>query len=300
MTSSLRGNQAGLCVACWLTAILSLAGDAYARQAELTVHAPPGLETIAQRVRRMDLPPLERSLAASGLPMPERITITLIASDDPRAQRAPQWIVGLAAGTSHIVIFPGRIGSYPPDSLETVVRHEIVHLALNTRALGRPMPRWFHEGTAVTVASGWRTRDEMRLLLAALDPPSIADIGRLFRSDAYPDTAQAYLLAAALVDHIRRHHGVAVAGTIAGHVAGGLRFDEAFQAATGETVERAAARAWQGHRTVAQWFLVITSPSAIWPVILALAVVAFVLRVRRRRALRRRWEEENEEEDVEP
>ena len=105
--------------------------------------------------------------------MPERISITLIPRDDPALKHTAGWVVGLATGTSIVVIFPDRIGSYPHDSLEAVVRHEIVHLALNTRAAGRALPRWFHEGTAVTVASGWRARDEMRLLLAALDPPSI-------------------------------------------------------------------------------------------------------------------------------
>lgn len=276
--------------------LLSIASDTQTQPTDLTVDAPPTLEAIAQRVRRIDLAALERSLTAAGLPMPARISITLIPRDDPRSPAAPRWIVGLAAGTSHVVIFPDRIGPYPHDSLETVVRHEIVHLALNTRAAGRPLPRWFHEGAAVTIASDWSTRDEMRLLFAALDPPSMADIGRLFASDAHPDTTQAYLLAAALADEIRRRHGSHVSGTIAGHVAAGSPFDAAFEAATGETVDDAAARAWRGYRQLSRWVPVITSPSAVWALILGIATVVFVFRVRRRRALRVRWDAEEDDE----
>ena len=232
-----------------------------AGQAELTVDAPRSLEAAAQRVRDVDRAALSRSLALAGLAMPRPIVITLVARDDPRATSTPSWVVGLAAGTSDIRIFPDRTGAYPHDSLETVVRHEIVHLALNTRAGGRPLPRWFHEGVAVTIESGWDARDEMRLLLTALDPPSLADISRLFASDAYADTTQAYLLAAALADDVRERHGSDVPGRIAERVAAGLPFDAAFRAVTGETVEDAAARAWRGYRQVSRWVPVATSSS---------------------------------------
>lgn len=276
----------------WVILSLWSTASAEAQPPILTVDAPPALQGAAERVRRIELEPLERSLAAAGLPMPQRIFVTMVPWHDPWAARTPHWIVGLASGTSQIVIFPERIGPYPHDSLETVVRHEIVHLALNTRAARRPLPRWFHEGVAVTLESGWSTRDEMRLLLAALDPPSMADIGRLFSSTAQPDTSQAYLLSAALVDEIRQRHGLAVLGEIAGHVGNGLTFDVAFQTATGEAVEAAAHRAWRGYRRLSRWFPVVTSPSAVWTFILLLAGFAFALQLRRRRERRRRWDDD--------
>ena len=274
--------------------LVSLVMTAHNRagQAELTVDAPASLEAAAARVRNVDLTAFSRSLALAGLPMPRPIVITLVARDDPRATSTPSWVVGLAAGTSDIRIFPDRTGAYPNDSLETVVRHEIVHLALNTRAGGRPLPRWFHEGVAVTIESGWGARDEMRLLLAALDPPSLADISRLFASDAYADTTQAYLLSAALADDVRERHGSDVPGRIAEQVASGLPFDAAFGAVTGETVEDAAARAWRGYRQVSRWVPVATSSSTVWTLILVLSGLAFVVRLRRRRYLRRQWDEE--------
>jgi hypothetical protein len=281
----------------FLLIALLAAARAGAQDPPLIVEASPFLEPAARRVRGLDRAALSRTLSASGLPMPGRIVVTLIPREDPDGRRVPPWIVGLASGTSRIVVFPDRIGGYPYDSLETVVRHEIVHLALNTRADGHPLPRWFHEGVALTLESGWGTRDDMRLLLAALDPPSLADIGRLFASDSQPDSAQAYLLSGALVDDIRRRHGAGIVGAIAGGVAAGGTFEGAFRAATGETVDDAAARAWRGHRRLSRWFPVITSPAAVWTLILALAAVAFGARVRRRRETRRRWEADADDDE---
>ena len=289
-------NRARVAVAlAFLIRICLLAAPSAAQDVPLAIDAPPRLAPAGDRLRTTDYGPLTRSLEAAGLALPQRLSVTLVADDDARVARIPRWVVGLASGTEHILIFPDRIGPYPYGSLEAVMRHEVVHLALNTRAGGQPLPRWFHEGVAVTLESGWGTGDELRLLLAALDPPSMADIARLFASDAYPDTTQAYLLSAALVDEIRRRHGVDAIGRITGRVSSGLAFDAAFAAATGESVETAADRAWRGHRRLSRWMPILTSPSAAWTVILALAGLAFVARLRRRKELHRRWEEEEQE-----
>ena len=84
------------------------------------MQAPASLAAATERVRHVDLEAFSRALALAGLALPERITITLIARDDPRAAGIPPWIVGLASGTSDILIFPDRTGAYPNDSLETV------------------------------------------------------------------------------------------------------------------------------------------------------------------------------------
>ncbi len=285
----------------WLTFVLVIlaAAAASAQGGGVTVDAPPALGDAARRIRAIDQARLADQLGRAGLPLPERIRIVLVAEGDPRAVGTPEWIVGLAAGTRNIVVFPGRIGSYPYGSLESVVRHEIVHLALNTRAAGRPLPRWFHEGVAVAVEKGWGQSDEIRLLLAAFDRPSVADLGRLFASDKYPDTSQAYLLAAALVDEVRTRHGDETPGAIAGAVASGLPFETAFFTVTGERTEEVAARAWAGHRWLTRLVPMVTSPSAVWSLILGIATLAFVFTIRRRRAQRHRWEAEPDDEMAE-
>lgn len=276
---------------------LAVAATAGAQEIDLSVEAPPALEDAARRVRDIDRTTLAAALGRAGLPLPPRVRILLVAGDDPRAAGVPDWIVGFARGTRTIVIFPGRIASYPYGSIESIVRHEIVHLALNARARGGPLPRWFHEGVAVTVERGWGARDELRLLLAALDRPSMADLRRLFASDSHPDTSQAYLLAAAIVDDVRERHGSESPGAIAAAVASGLSFDAAFVAVTGERTDAVAARAWTGHMRLTRLVPIVTGPSAVWWLILAVATLAFAFSVRRRRERRRRWDAHPEPED---
>jgi hypothetical protein len=279
-----------------LVVALLLPGPARAQNIELTIEAPPALQGTVRRVLDIDQTQLEHALRDAGLAIPPRAHVVLIPEDDPRATATPSWVVGRAYGGGRIELFPSRIGAYPYQGLESVVRHELVHLALSRRAGGRPLPRWFHEGIAVTVDAGWGAGGELRLLLAALERPSLGDVNRLFGSASQPETTSAYLLAAALVDDLRQRHGSTLPGDIAAEVATGVPFDVAFERRTGETVEAAAARAWAGYRRLSRWFPVLTSPSALWLLIMAVAAIAFVARLRRRAEQRRRWREEEGEE----
>jgi hypothetical protein len=105
------------------------------------------------------------------------------------------WIVGLASGRRDIVIFPERIGVYPYDSLESVVWHEVVHLALSAQAGDQALPRWFHEGVAMSAEKGWGVTGRVQLLFAAGGSAGLADLERLFNSETQPESATAYLLA---------------------------------------------------------------------------------------------------------
>jgi hypothetical protein len=256
---------------------------------------PGALPALEQRILAMDRQDATAALARAGLPPPARVHITLIADTDPRAGAVPRWTVAQALGTETVVIFPDRIASYPYGSLEAVVLHEIAHLALNLRAGGRPLPRWFHEGVAVSVESGWGVASQMRLLITAWREPGIDDVSRLFRSGSQPDTETAYLLAAALVEDVRERHGEAVPGAIAARVAGGMPFEAAFAAETGVSVESAAAEAWATYRTWQRWLPVVAGPNSVWGWILVLAFLAFAVRMRKRRERRRRWDEEGED-----
>src|SRR5918999_672180 len=144
---------------------------------DLTVETPSSLAQVADRVRDVDRQQLAAALARAGLNIPPWIHVTLIPENDPRARVTPVWIVGLASGSHDIAIFPERIGSYPAshpyDSLESVVWHEVVHLALSAQAGGGPLPRWFHEGVAMSV-EGWGLTSQRRLLLAAGSNPGLS------------------------------------------------------------------------------------------------------------------------------
>jgi hypothetical protein len=258
----------------------------------LTVEAPASMAPAADRVRRMDREQLARALARIGLNIPPQIRVALIAEDDVRARAIPVWTVGLASGQHDIAIFPERIGSYPYDSLESVVSHEVVHLALAAQAGNRPLPRWFHEGVAMSVERGWGVTSQVRFLLAAGGSADLADVERLFNAGTQPESASAYLLAAALVSDLQQRHGAAVPGAIVDRVAHGAGFAEAFVLETGETPAETAARVWQIYRRWTSWIPAATSAFSLWIGILVLAVVAFLATLRKRWQRRRQWDRE--------
>ncbi len=261
----------------------------------LIVDAPPSLGSTAARIRAIDRQNLEAALENAGLAAPAAVDVTLVPESDPIAVRAPRWIVGRAFGVRTIVIFPQRVTRYPYDSLEAVLRHEVVHLALSLRAGEQPLPRWFHEGVATSVEAGWGMTDQLRLLIAALGEPTVDAVAGLFRSEAQPDTELAYLLSAALVNDVRERHGSDVPGRVAARVAAGIPFPAAFAAETGETPDAAATIAWRAYRNWSRWVPTLASASAVWSFILVLAMIAFVARRRRRSQLRKQWAEDGEE-----
>ena len=262
----------------------------------LRVEAPPALQGVAARVESIDPASLARPLASAGLDLPPEVHLILVADEHPVAGRTPTWIAGQAFGTDTIVIYPQRIGSYPYDSLESVVLHEFVHLALNVRAGSGSLPRWFHEGVAVSVESGWGIGSQARLLWAAAHDPAINDVAMLFDSGAASETTTAYLLSAALIEDIRRRHGLATPGAIAARVARGDPFGVAFARETGETVSEAAAQAWRVYRGL-RWLPIITSASGLWGGILLLAAIAFLVRIRRRWQRRQQWDEDERRDE---
>lgn len=259
---------------------------------DLTVEAPASFAPAADRVRRIDREPLAQALARVGLTIPPQIRVTLITEDDQRARAIPAWIVGLASGQRDIAIFPERIGAYPHDSLETVVWHEVVHLALAAQADNRPLPRWFHEGVAMSVERGWGVTSQVRFLLAAGSSGDLGDIERLFGAGTQPESASAYLLAAALVSDLQQRHGAALPGAIVDRVAHGVGFADAFVLETGETPDEAAARVWQIYRRWTSWIPVVTSAFSVWIGIFLLAAVAFLVTRRKRWQRRRQWDRE--------
>ena len=255
-----------------------------------TVDAPPQLRAAADRLRDTNVTALEAVLRRAGLALPVDIRVTLIPDDDARAASVPEWIVGLAFGERDIVIFADRVVSYPYDSLESVVRHEVVHLALNAAAAGGELPRWFHEGVATSVDVGWGIGAQVRLAAAMIRRPDEASLGRLFASGQESEAREAYLLSAVLIEDVRRRHGDDVPGSIARRVGAGMSFEQAFSAATGESPAAAALQAWDAYRRWTAWIPAITSASATWALILLLAFAAYAAQLRRRWRRRREWD----------
>jgi hypothetical protein len=220
------------------------------------------------------------------------IKVMLVAEDEPLARRTPDWVAGFAdSRNGAIVIFPSRTPSYPSDSMEAVLHHEVAHVLIGRAAPGAAIPRWFHEGLAMGLERTWGLRDRSELALAIIGGRrSMAALDTDFDGSA-ASVARAYGVAGAFVHDLIGRHGPEFPSGVLAALASGATFDEAFSHVTAMSLAEAERRFWRD----SWWYGVVpvlTSSLALWIAVVALAVVARRRRAVRRRALRERWDAE--------
>lgn len=280
-----------LCVAVPL-AIGLAARQSPVRLPELSVVATPELTPAARRLERLDLRTLATVMRVVGLTdAGPPITVMVAPEDAPVAATTPSWVAGFADSTRGvIVIFPARTPSYPYDSMEALLRHEVAHILIGRAAPRAVIPRWFHEGLAMALERTWSLRDRSELALALIGGRrSLASLEDDFTSETR--VARAYGVAGAFVRDLLSRHGSDFPARLLAALDGGATFDAAFAAATAMTLGEAERRFWQD----GWWYRVVpllTSSLALWIAVVALAIVARRRRAEHRRARHARWEAE--------
>lgn len=289
----------------WSFLVLALVTGrgAGAERLRLVFEAPPSLTGAMAELRWLPPDRWERVAELVGLPTPgPPIRVLLVPEEDLLARRTPRWVEGFAvAEESAVVLLPERISSYPYDSLEALLTHEVTHVLLARAAGGRTLPRWFHEGVALLAARDWQLADRERLLVGGVSgvTPSTAALERAFSGEGYA-TDTAYAIAGALVQDLVRRHGRDVVAAIAREVAAGRSFPDAFAVATGASLRDFEAAFWRRFRLLYRWLPFATSGTALWLGVTALAIAAMTRRRARDAAIRRRWaEEEGDEHETE-
>ena len=68
----------------------------------------------------------------------------------------PDWGAGCAFPDRGIIVLRNPVTAPNPLHMEDVVAHEIAHIAAGRILSGVHVPRWFHEGIAMTLAGEWR------------------------------------------------------------------------------------------------------------------------------------------------
>jgi hypothetical protein len=271
---------------------------------ELRIEGPPELAAVRTQLESLDRQrfadvPVLLGLTDSG-PV---IHVVLAPENSDLARAAPPWIAGFAVGESDLVVlFPARSPTYPSDTLEDVLRHEVAHVLIWRASAGRPIPRWFNEGLAMAAERQRRFRDQTELLyqLVTGSRTNLEELNRLF-SGGQNDQTRAYALAGALVQDLLQQHGPAACSQILMHVNRGALFDVAFADVTGETPSHAESEFWRRQRIWTTWIPIIASPTTLWLAVTMLALIAIYRRHQRNREIEQRWareEEEDEDDDV--
>lgn len=265
----------------------------------LRIDAPASLEAVAEQVDQFPVSRLATAMTLAGLTNPgPPIDVLLIAEGSDIARSTPPWISGFAnASRNLVVLFPGRARSYPDNSLETLLHHEVAHILFARAARGQPLPRWFNEGLALAAErpAGLGDRSRLAWTLVRHGGVSLPALERLF-GEGRAANQRAYAVASALTRDLLRTHGAASAGRVLSLVGQGRPFDEAFEMATGEPLLAAVDRFWSDQRLWGRWIPFLTGPAFLWMVITLLALYAIWAHRLQRARQRRLWEEEEQAE----
>ncbi len=275
---------------------LALASMAVGQEApSLAVEAPPELARQAAAVKALEKGEWASLLQLVGLAEPGRPIRVVLAPEESRlASNVPSWVSGYAAPElDTLVLFPGRVPSYPDRNLETLLHHEVAHLLLARAAGGKPVPRWFNEGTATVAAREWGVEDGARVALATIGrgPRSLPEVDASFSGDRAA-ASRGYAVSAALVRYLLRRNGEDVVSHILARVSRGAEFDDAIEATTGETLSGFARGYFRRETFWTTWVPFLTSSTVLWMAITLLALLAIKRRRERDEALREAWAEE--------
>lgn len=262
---------------------------------ELRIEGPPELSSVRTRLQSFDkqrLSDVARLVGATSPGPPIRVELAPESSNVARS--TPSWIAGFAVGDlDTIVVFPSRSPSYPHATLDDVLRHEVAHILIHRVAGGKPIPRWFNEGLALTAEHGWKFRDQTQLLFQLLSGPrhSFQELNRLFESGQDGQT-RAYLLSGAMVRELLKQHGETAAARILQNVGRGDSFEQAFIGVTGISPAEADSRFWNSQRVWTTWLSLLFSNEILWIAVTLLAILAIQRRRRKNREIERKWAEE--------
>jgi hypothetical protein len=173
--------------------------------------------------------PIWKAIAPDTAIDTSAITVIYYSKSDERklGVRLPEWGGGGAIGRDTIIIPTDRFPLADRD-IGRVTVHELVHIALE-RAYGRlRLPRWFHEGLAMTLSGELSFEEQVVLSRAILTKRLLPldSIERVNRFDAFGAAlaySQSHLAAAYLIDK----YGIDGVSEFLGEVRVSGRFDTA-------------------------------------------------------------------------
>jgi len=262
---------------------------------ELFFEAPDELQPVAERLAKIDPESFRPTMNFLGLgDAGPPIRVVLAPEGSEEAQRAPGWAVGYAiSGAGLIVLMPARNPTYPDDSLEATLRHEVAHVLIHRASGRRGVPRWFNEGLAMIAGREWELDDRGRLIFATLEREDVelAKLDGLFYGE-HANATRGYALSGAFVRYLIQVYGPRTPARILRRIADGRDFPEAFWGETGWTLSGASQAFWRHLNIWHKWVPLVGSSTFVWLMIALLALVAFKRRRDRDEEIRERWAEE--------
>jgi hypothetical protein len=210
----------------------------------------------------------------------------------------PDWAGGLAIEGMGIVLVRTDLEGDPFDRVDSIVTHELVHVAISQAETkgGKEVPRWFEEGVAQWMAGRARPLDVPDLRPGATFGwlLELSDMDAAF-AHGEGAASRAYAQAESFVRFLARR-GPGTVKEVLGLVLAGLELDAAIRATTRQGLEDLWA-AWQVDLAADKSWMLTTGIQIVVAILILIAVALGVGKVlRRKRTIEAKWKEEGAEE----
>jgi hypothetical protein len=244
-----------------------------------------------------------RLAAELGQPVLDHVRVRVGRDPEQMAALAPvgattfAYASGMAYPSLGVILMSLKAPhTWEATDLPTLLRHELMHVALTDAIGGHHVPRWFDEGLAIHESGEQWTERLGTLWQASLAKTLLAfpDLDRGFAADG-TDVGVAYAESADVVRFLMRDDDRARFGSLVQRLRAGTPFDRAVSDAY-DTDLRKLEYEWRTE--VSHRFGVlplVTGGGALWGLIVVLAAVAWVKRRRRAKAKLDQWEREEAE-----
>lgn len=231
---------------------------------------------------------IEKALAGD---LDDRLTINFVAHAGRIAEGTgmPRWAAGVAHSESGELV----IAKHAPDGsltdLDSLLRHELAHVALHRATGGEDLPRWFHEGVAESFGNEIDLLRSQTLAGAVYGTgvPALEELEGNFHGIDPIAVTVSYAAARDFVNHLRYRDDGSDLRQLMSELKRGTNFEAAFIKAFGRSLAELDGEWRSGLSGRFVWFPVISSGGLPFAALSPLIVVAAV---RRRRVLREGWE----------
>ena len=239
---------------------------------------------------------IEQALAGD---LDDNLTISYVTHSGRIADATgvPVWAAGVAHSASGEIV----IAQHAPDGsrtdLDSLLRHELAHVALHRATGGQPIPRWFHEGIAESFGNGVDLLRSQTLAGAIFGPgvPPLEQLEDNIRGSDPISATVGYAAARDFVNYLRDRDASdgAQVRQLLTEIRHGHSFDAALVKVYGKALVELDSEWRSGLTGRYSWFPVISSGGLPFAVLSPLMVVAMI---RRRRVLRAGWDRLNRED----
>jgi hypothetical protein len=124
------------------------------------------------------------------------------------ASGMPKWVAGVAHSSTGEIMIARHGPDGSPTNLESLLKHEMAHVALNRATAGAEVPRWFHEGMAESFEGGISFARSQTLAGAVFGRgvPDFDTLEEMFHGEGQ-DVAAAYAASRDFVNFLRDRDG---------------------------------------------------------------------------------------------